>query len=114
MKKASKPRARFATRATRSRKASTSKKPKRTAKGGRKKQSISGQRQQREKEGARAETGAGVSNIHCDRRAECFEFMMRVKPVSVMRARYALLFEKCSWERKRHHRIRTADSMRWI
>jgi hypothetical protein len=47
MKKGSKPGARRMTRATRSRE----------------KQSISGQRQQREKEGARAETGAGVPNI---------------------------------------------------
>ena len=47
MKKGSKPGARRVTRATRSRE----------------KQSISGQRQQREKEGAGAETGAGVSNI---------------------------------------------------
>jgi hypothetical protein len=60
MKKAGKAGAR---RVTRSAEPSTSKEPTRTAKGGQKKQSISGQRQQREKEGAGAETGAGVSNI---------------------------------------------------
>jgi hypothetical protein len=58
MKKASKPRAR---RATRSRKASTSKKPKRTAKAGRKKQSIFRQRQQGEKRGVGQAETAGWS-----------------------------------------------------
>jgi hypothetical protein len=63
MKKASKACAKRATRATRSREPSTTSEPKRTAKGLPKKQSISGQWQQRQKQGAGAETGAGVSNI---------------------------------------------------
>jgi hypothetical protein len=64
MKKGIKPNVKHLTRATGSREPSTTNEPKRMAKGERKKQSISGQRRRREKEGARAETGAGVSNIH--------------------------------------------------